>query len=892
MHDVESIEALQRCLVVYRRTLEFLELQRAQFGAFTPPYIWHQFDDTRSEIARVKHELREQGIEVADHPNDTAPASRMLAPNTAANDNNTLLTAYQRMLLAQVRYLSLAGMSDWHDQYRQLADLYVDRTLTPLNLPLGDEPGALAALPAVFFARSSAPAARLLIEGETGSGKTTCLHALALACTARALNVPGEAGGLAEAWPEPAPLPIVLSGRDIAAALTQHNAAPNDQAMPTLSAFWSAIESWLQYSNLQELVPTIQSLLEQGECIILIDDMDNLPPEASAHAFMAALGRFVARYPSNRFVVTCRAFQPNTMAPLASFTRYRLAPMDQGQISTFIRGWYAAVADRAGLLIAEDVGRRSEQLQALLLGDTRMRSLVRTPLTLALCVLVQAEGYQLPTNRDLVVRRMADMLLNGQRPDRHDSSRQLGQVLDAAQLSTPSKRLALLEPLALAFQSQSPPNNEQHPALRAHDTEELLRTALDTLQSQSITSTDAASMRLLEWCREQNLLVYAPNDTYSMTNVPLRQYLAGRALAALADFPTRAYERRSDQHWHETILYAIRELERRGAPHVARLFIRLLLHPPVSDQHTTVHDTLLAGECLLEMRERAWPDRALRAEVRERLLACVGQVELAIPERIKAGLLLGLLGDPRLANLLPPLAPVAGSIFVLGTTEGYDDEGPRQAVQVPAFSIGIYPVTNQEYARFLAENPQQPTPRHWHDPRYNNPSCPVVSVSWYDANAYCRWLTNRLQTEGILQPGQVVRLPREQEWEKASSWDAANQTKQVFPWGDIWSSKYANTAEDRGPWMTSPVGCYPESVSPYGLYDCVGNVWEWTASEYISYEGAERPFYEKGTYVLRGSSHATNPTHARCTYRSRLPPGSWRNHLGFRIVVVGEPADE
>nr|HRC75774.1 hypothetical protein [Kouleothrix sp.] len=74
MHDdVESITALQRCLAVYRRTLEFLEIQRAQFGAFTPPYIWHQFDETRSEIARVKRELRAQGVEVDDQPADAEP---------------------------------------------------------------------------------------------------------------------------------------------------------------------------------------------------------------------------------------------------------------------------------------------------------------------------------------------------------------------------------------------------------------------------------------------------------------------------------------------------------------------------------------------------------------------------------------------------------------------------------------------------------------------------------------------------------------------------------------------------------------------------------------------------------------------------------------------------
>jgi len=161
-----------------------------------------------------------------------------------------------------------------------------------------------------------------------------------------------------------------------------------------------------------------------------------------------------------------------------------------------------------------------------------------------------------------------------------------------------------------------------------------------------------------------------------------------------------------------------------------------------------------------------------------------------------------------------------------------------------------------------------------------------VGVTWHDACRYCAWLEYRLDQAGLLPPHTTVRLPLEAEWEKAASWDSRLQTKRQYPWGDEWSNTRANTVRGRGAWMTSPVGCYPEGVSAAGLHDCIGNVWEWTASVYRNYPGAASKFHEPGSYTLRGSSCMSLPIHARCTYRSRLPADYWRYHLGFRIVLA------
>jgi formylglycine-generating enzyme required for sulfatase activity len=707
---------------------------------------------------------------------------------------------------------------------------------------------------------------------------------LALACAARSTGDPAAAE-LVAGWSDPLPLPILLPAREIDAALSLGNATLESGRLPTLGAFWSAIEEWLTYSNLQALVPTIQQLFEQGGCLVLIDGLDELSPTASQHAFLAALGRFVARYPDNSFVIACRNPNADMQAPLSSFMRYQLPALDRSLVDAMVARWYTMVADRAGLLLPEDITKRIAMLQGALSDDERLKELAQTPLTLAICILAHAERRQLPADRAVVLRRLADVLLNG-----WGASRQSGVL-------NPDRRLVLLEPLALAFQSATGPNSDQPVILSASDIEALLTQGLAGLGlgqhriGEELPHVDAISgAGLLGWCRRHGLVIELGYNAYTMPQRQLREYLAGRALAATPDFVTRAYALRRAPHWRAALLHAVREIGQGSAPHIVRLLVRVLLHPPDGDPRAPTDDILLAAECLDELGDRTRPDRALRDEVRLLLTNLLSAPGAGVAKRIQAGMLLGRLGDPRFAAPLPPLIDIPAGRFLMGTPDGYDDEAPEQSVNLPDFAIGVYPVTNQEYAAFLAARPTHTPPRYWYSLRLNNPSSPVVGVTWQDAIDYCAWLTERLDRADRLPSGQVVRLPTEAEWEKAASWDPHREVKQRYPWGNEWFSTRANTGDGRGDWLTAPVGCYPDGISAYGLHDCIGNVWEWTASTYTSYPGAALVFNEPGSYTLRGSSCASTPTHARCTYRSRLPISYWRYHLGFRIVI-GRPLD-
>lgn len=877
--DVDSIESLRMRLSIYRRTIDFLEEQRAQFGAFLPPYVRHQLDETRREIVQIKQELQALGEVVEDRVGDVEQPQTEVVDSFRPTTMNhqALLQSYRRMLTDQVRYLSLTGLSEWGDLGLQTNDIYIDRTLHPFN--------ANNSIDITLSDILHTPQARVLIEGELGSGKSMFLHRLVCVCT----------DGVDDCGPQPhlpnsqqgdsLPLPILISVYDLVATL-QKNETPSGLS-PSLgpSAFWSAIEESLQRNDLSSLVPVIQQSLQDGQCLVLIDGLNDIELLQSGNTVTAAIGRFVARYPDNRYVIACRNRSRLPMTPLASFTAYSFVPLDEEHIDRMITQWYTSIAKSVGVPSQEDLTEYIKRLQGHLRYDPELQSFVTTPLIIALCVLIDVEGFHFPHGQSVLYGRLLDMLL-----DRWDQLRTngvaptLAQALGISALAAPSQRLALLQPLGLAFQSRLSEDRDEPGAMHYVEIEPLLREPLTRVFGVDMRhAIEHVIPRILSWCCLQGILVEVDiGPMYTMPNKAFRKYLTARALTDLTDFPTQAHIRRRDSRWQRILTLAVRELDTSSAAHSAREFLRLLI------ESRQVHDILLAAKCLLELDTLSQIKQGLLLTVQQRLVGLLGDATFPVAERIKAGLLLSELGDPRLTKLLPAMVRVNVGPCVFGTDEGYEDEGPVQQVHVPTFAIAVHPVTNAEFTRFLSDNVDYARPQYWYDPRYNTPSQPVVGVTWHDAIAYCTWLTARLHTTRALPKDIVVRLPSEVEWEKAASWDPHTGRKQRFPWGDDWESQHANTLDERGDWTTAPIGCYPSGVSSYGVHDMVGNVWEWTASLYQSYPGAPLPFCEEGSYTLRGSSCASLPVHTRATYRSRLPAHYWRYHLGFRIVV-GRP---
>ncbi len=276
------------------------------------------------------------------------------------------------------------------------------------------------------------------------------------------------------------------------------------------------------------------------------------------------------------------------------------------------------------------------------------------------------------------------------------------------------------------------------------------------------------------------------------------------------------------------------------------------------------------------------------------------------------------IGPPVLRADPPPAArvPVAGEVlipggpFTMGTsTEPWalDNERPAHVVHVPAFFIDAAPVTNGQYQEFIvAGGYDQPhwwsaagwrhrmdagleAPMHWWRDgggwaytRFGQPApvAPdelVVHVCFYEAQAYATWAGKRLPTEA--------------EWEKAARFDPATGLSRRYPWGDgAPAAHHANLGQRH--LSPAPVGAYPDGASPLGVQQLIGDVWEWTSTDFHGYPGFvafpyreySQAFFGPEYKVLRGGSFGTDAAACRGTFRNWDYPVRRQIFSGFRCA--------
>jgi formylglycine-generating enzyme len=224
------------------------------------------------------------------------------------------------------------------------------------------------------------------------------------------------------------------------------------------------------------------------------------------------------------------------------------------------------------------------------------------------------------------------------------------------------------------------------------------------------------------------------------------------------------------------------------------------------------------------------------------------------------------------------LLTIPGGTFWMGNAQGQYDELPVHQVTVAGFRLARYTVTNREYARYLADRRAE-APRFWNDDRFNQPDQPVVGVSWYEAVAYCEWLTE--------QTGDVCRLPTEAEHE----WAAMGGFAQArYPWGDELPPLVGNWAPGSAG-QDRPVLVSAEQPNGYGLCHICDNVHEWCSDwwdpEYYAVSPSQNPQGPAtGTRrASRGGAWRHHYKFSRCAARSSLDPSYRYNDYGFRVAA-------
>lgn len=268
----------------------------------------------------------------------------------------------------------------------------------------------------------------------------------------------------------------------------------------------------------------------------------------------------------------------------------------------------------------------------------------------------------------------------------------------------------------------------------------------------------------------------------------------------------------------------------------------------------------------------------------------------------------------------PEMISVSAGSFTMGDSwgDGLSVERPAHSVSLSAFEIGKFEVTNAEFYQFvlargygtrdywLISNGSQEPEAGWNEIQNNNyfqprfwstsdspwdtsrvssqPNAPVVGISWYEALAYCQWLS--------AVTGQHFTLPTEAQWEFAAR-GAGEGTK--YPWGNNWNDTAANWDDDGaddGYAYTAPVGSFEKGVSGTGCYDLAGNVWEWCLDWYALYEATtvNNPAgpLSGSKRVVRGGSWKSINRSLRVVARTKLSPGAANANVGFRIVRITE----
>ncbi len=231
-----------------------------------------------------------------------------------------------------------------------------------------------------------------------------------------------------------------------------------------------------------------------------------------------------------------------------------------------------------------------------------------------------------------------------------------------------------------------------------------------------------------------------------------------------------------------------------------------------------------------------------------------------------------------LSALFPKLITLPEGEFQMGCEQGREDEKPVHSVWVDEFAMGAYAVTNSEYLQFI-EDTKGEMPAAYGEERFADPLQPVVAVSWFEAMAYCKWLSLKTGTE--------FRLPTEAEWERAAR---GGHEGKLYSWGnegpEIFEI-YRTGWRDERPQVVGLL-----KPNSFGIYNIGDNVHEWCLDWY-------RPdYYEKSPYrnpvnvepsarrASRGGSWRHRIKVSRCAARSSLDPSFGYTDYGFRIVKV------
>lgn len=757
---------------------------------------------------------------------------------------------------------------------------------------------------------------RLVVLGGAGSGKSVSLHHLALCLAGAQHDGWSRTVGLVDLgrWPHRALNLVYIRLADFIDKCFRDDVT----RMPTADDIWNYIVREQLAGDLADYAASLRADLVDGDAVLLLDGLDEVPYPpgrgrlAQRQQQLRALAQSLSdTFGKARILVTSRPYAYEGWT-LPDFASVEIGPFDNGQCQQLSENLFRAGSRGDKEAVEAHVNRFMEQLEAIQL------ELKDTPLFLTMMATVFAadEAHGLPARKGALYRRCALLLLDTwtkAKPGMPTLAELLGNA-------TREDLLARIAALAYEVHEQygGQPGTVDIPL-------DLLSIHIFRMQLDDPTVNAA---RLVSYLSENTGLLVSPghssdNPVFRFAHRTFQEYLAAVHFVKLCQQRNKPKHERHEtyarvrelieskpQLWRVPCLFVGDVLVDEGQPQKLWDILDALLPDDVPDtldrEDVRCRSVWLAARLVEDHKlyeDKSRLHRGIRDHLVDWLVRLVETAQaLDAVERADCGRALGWLGDPRdgvgVKDGVPHIkwCDIPAGEFLMGSDKAVDpnaadNELPQQQVKTDAYRIAAYPVTYQQYAVFVTAGGyterkywteagwgwrgDKTQPEYaWNDPDWHIPNHSVVGVTWYEAVAFCRWLSEQLGFE--------VRLPTEAERERAARGDHG----QIFPYqGESDASKGSYMESGIGP--TCAVGLFPDGASPFHALDMSGKL-EWCATKWrTSY--AEEEDNELGVYsarVVRGGAWYDNISYARAASRYWLGP-EYRNYeVGFRVVAT------
>lgn len=799
--------------------------------------------------------------------------------------------AYLRWLHRQLPDLSLKGLNPKTPIPVQLPDIYVPALVMTRQKPSDDdgqqrEPGYSQALLLSCLVRKS-----LYVSGAPGSGKTSfCVWLCWLFTTGRLpthwIETPDE---FRESLPVEllTRLPILCRLRDF----WGHMACQRD-------ADWSqtqleeGLARWLQTKGPDGLSgDDFLHWLKEGRCLLILDGFDEVPvrhetPEGISypHAILlsglaSALEPWTAA--GNRILLTSRPYGlKNDELRVLGLEETPLQPLPVSLQQTFIQRWYHASYGPRGEETARALWDHLSERQ-----DAWLEELPRSPLLLtALCVKF-AESMQLPTDQHELFDAVVENTLYNRYRD------------EATELLPVRRRL---EAVAWGMHSGETLGMEVTCPVAeiSYDQVDLLLAKRAELNPMSEAGVLTTAQRRDELLTRTGLLLPQSEERAGFNHLTFQDFLAAEYTLhdPLSDIPQLLSNHATDPRWHSMLLFLLSGLIRNssGVDSPLNLYGNVLRNWLKSESLAEEPlPAILWGSCLELANTRVTTLGGLGEEFFNACLDALHQVKdpqnrlylfdslarLGLDRRPGVGL--DEHGLPDIDWVEIPAGP-----FIYGEGE------TQQTLELDTYFISRHLITNIQYQAFIDVGGYEEQ-KWWGDIKQVSPidakwsgtNRPRENISWYEAMAFCSWLSEN--------SGRSVRLPKEVEWEKA----ARGTDGRSYPWGEEYQEGAANideTIKDAGSnylEQTSAVGLYPQGGSPYGVLDMAGNLWEWCLDKYSEHTANGEVNSSEDIYAMLGGSWVNSYVVARSAFRNKNDPG-YQGNVGIRVICSTPLAKE